>query len=203
MVDLLSIIILAFDLVLSVWNCYSAGLSYGMLKRNGGPGWAYLSPILGLSLGVAGGIYVTAIAVGLLGYVFGLVDLGPVDLLFAYNSLITGALIVVLGIGVTIQSIYITVRRSSFWNVTTAIYNTFASLWNVFVYMRDFGPLASLINRERQGERKSDLGTLIVLAIVVVLLGVLLSYVSFNAGVNHGQGRYLRSMRENYQRGYG
>lgn len=198
MVGLLSIIVLGFDLVLSVWNSYSAGLSYGMLKRNRGPGWAYMSPILGLSLGLAGGIYVTATVVGLLGYVFGLVDLGTVDLLFAYNSLITGTLIVALGIGVTIQSIYITVRRPSFGNVATAIYNTFASLWNVFVYMRDFGPLESLINRERRSERKSDLGTLIILAIIIVLLGVLLTYVSFNAGVNHGQERYLRSSHQTY-----
>lgn len=194
MVDLLTAIILVFDLVLSVWNSYSAGLSYGMLKRNGGPGWAFLSPILGLSIGLAGGIYVTAFVVGLVGYGFGLVDLGSVDLLFAYNALITGALIVILGVGVTIQSIYITVRRPSFWNVSSAIYNTFASLWNVFVYMRDFGPLTSLINYERQSERKSNLATLIVLAIIAVLLGVLLSYVSFNAGRNHGQERYLRSM---------
>lgn len=194
MVDLLSIIILAVDLVISVWNSYSAGLSYGMLKRNGGPRWAYLSPILGVSLGLVGGIYVTAIVVGFLGYGFGLVDLATVDVLFGYDALITGGLVVALGIGVTIQSIYISIRRPSFWNVATAIYNTFASLWNVFAYMRDFGPLESLISYERQSERKSNLAVLIVLAIIVVLLGVFLSYVSFNAGRNHGQERYLRSM---------
>ena len=191
MVDLLSFVILVFDLVLSIWNSYSAGLSYGMLRRNGGPGWAYISPILGLSIGLAGAVYVTAIVVGFIGYLFSVVDLSTVDLLFAFNSLITGALIVVLGIGVTIQSIYVSVRHPSFWNVAGAIYNTFASIWNVFVYMRDFGPLESLINQERRSERRSDVGTLIVIAIIVVLMGVLLSSVAFNAGRNHGQGRYL------------
>ena len=191
MADLLSFVILVFDLVLSIWNSYSAGLSYGMLRRNGGPGWAYISPILGLSIGLAGAVYVTAIVVGFIGYLFSVVDLSTVDLLFAFNSLITGALIVVLGIGVTIQSIYVSVRHPSFWNVAGAIYNTFASIWNVFVYMRDFGPLESLINQERRSERRSDVGTLIVIAIIVVLMGVLLSSVAFNAGRNHGQGRYL------------
>ena len=191
MVDLLSFVILVFDLVLSIWNSYSAGLSYGMLRRNGGPGWAYISPILGLSIGLAGAVYVTAIVVGFIGYLFSVVDPSTVDLLFAYNSLITGALIVVLGIGVTIQSIYVSVRHPSFWNVAGAIYNTFASIWNVFVYMRDFGPLESLINQERRSERRSDVGTLIVIAIIVVLIAVLMSSVAFNAGRNHGQGRYL------------
>ncbi|HYB75750.1 MAG TPA: hypothetical protein VEC08_02215 [Nitrososphaerales archaeon] len=193
MADLLSIIILVIDLILSIWNSYSAGLSYGMLKRNGGPAWAYTSPVLGLAMGLAGAVYVTAIVVGFVGYLLGLLDFGTVDLLFAYNSLVTGALIVVLGIGVTIQSIYITVRHPSLWNVAGAIYNTFASIWNVFVYMKDFGPLESLINQERRSERSSDVGTLIVVAIIVILLGVLLSYVAFNAGRNHGQGRYMRS----------
>jgi hypothetical protein len=194
LVDFLSIIVLVVDLVLSIWNSYSAGLSFGMLKKNGGPGWAYVSPILGLALGLAGAIYVTAIVVGVIGYVFGVIDPTIVDLLFAYNSLVTGALIVFLGIGVTIQSIYIAARRPSFWNVAGALYNTFASIWNVFAYMNDFGPLESLINQEGRSERKSGLGTLIILAVIVVLLGVLLSYVSFNAGRNHGQGRYLRSI---------
>jgi hypothetical protein len=193
LVDLLSVVIIVVDLVLSIWNSYSAGLTYGMLKKNGGPGWAYASVGLGLSIGLAGAVYVTAIVVSIFGYVFGLVDLGTADLLLAYNSLITGALVVVLGVGVTIQSIYIAVRRPSFWNVGGAIYNPLASIWNVFAYMRDFGPLESLINQERQNERKSGVGTLIVIALVVVLLGVLLAYVSFNAGRSHGQGRYLRS----------
>jgi hypothetical protein len=150
--------------------------------------------VLGLALGLSGAVYVTAIVVGFVGYLLGLVDAGTVDLLLAYDFLVTGLLIVVLGVGATVQSIYIAVRRPSFWNVAGALYNTFASIWNVFAYMKDFGPLESLINYERRGDRKSDIGTLIILAVIAVLLGVILAYVAFNAGRNHGQGRYLRSM---------
>lgn len=153
----------------------------------------YVSPVLGLSLGLVGAVYVTSIVVGLIGYALGLVDSGTVDLLFAYNFLVTGALITALGIGVTIQSIYIAVRRPGFWTIAGALYNTFASIWNVFAYMRDFGPLESIINYERQSDRKSNLGTLIILIIIVVLLSVLLSLVSFNAGRNHGEGRHVRT----------
>ncbi len=191
MVDVFAIIILVVNFVFSIWNSYSAGLSYGMLKRNGGPAWAYLSTILGLSLGLVGGVYVTSIVVGFIGFFFGFVDLGTVDLLFAYNFLVTGLLIVVLGIGVTIQSIYVAAKRPSFWSVGSALFNTIASIWNVFVYMKNFGPLESLINQERQSERDSNLGTLIILAIIVVVLGVLMAYVSFNAGMKHGQGQYM------------
>jgi len=189
MLDLLSALILILDLVLAVWNSYSAGLSLGMLRRSGGSGWAYISPILGLSLGMAGAVYVTAIVVGLLGYWLGFVDPSVVDLLLAYNFLVTGGLITALGIGVTIQSIYIAVRRPGFWSVASALYNTFASIWNVFVYMRDFGPLESLINSERRDRGSSDMGMLIVVAIVAVVLGVLLSYTAFNAGRRRGAGR--------------
>jgi len=198
LVDIVSTLILVLDFVLSIWNSYSAGLSYGMLKKNGGPGWAYISTILGLSLGIAGSVYVTAIVLGYAGYALGYVDAGTVDLLFAYNYLVTGASITALGIGATIQSIYIAAKHPGFWTVGQALYNTFASIWNVFAYMSDFGPLESIINYERQNDRQSDLVVLIILIIIAVLLGVLLSLIAFNAGRNHGEGRYLRSMRSDY-----
>ena len=192
LVDILSAVIIVLDLVLSVWNCYSAGLTYGMIKRTGGGRWAYISTIVGLSLGFVGAVYVTAFVVGFVGYILGFVDPGTLDLLLAYNALVTGGLITALGIAVTVQSIYVAVKRPGAWTVLGALYNTFASIWNVFAYMQDFGPLESIINYERRGDRKSNMGTLIVLIILALLLGVLLAFVAFNAGRSHGEGRYLR-----------
>ena len=188
MVDILTALIVVIDLVLSIWNSYTAGFSYGMLKKSSGPSWMYLSPILGLAMGLAGAVYVTAIVASVVAYVLGLVDVGAVNLLLTYNFLITGGLITVLGIGVTVQSIYIAVKRPGVWTVLGALYNTFASIWNVFVYIQNFGPAVSIINSERQNERKSGLGTLIVLAVVVTVLGVFLSYIAFYAGRNHAEG---------------
>jgi hypothetical protein len=195
LVDLLSAIILVVDLVFSIWNSYSAGLSYGMLKKNGGPGWLYLSVGLGLALGMAGAVYVTAIVISFAAYTFGWVDAGTVNLLLAYNFLVTGGLLLALGIGATAQSIYIAVKRPGVWTVAGALYNTFASIWNVFVYMSNFGPAVGLINYEKQNDRNSSAGTLIVLAIVVILLGVLLSYIAFAAGRNHANGAPIGRLR--------
>jgi hypothetical protein len=49
--------------------------------------------------------------------------------------------------------------------------------------MLDFGSLESLTNQERRSDRKSDLGALMVIAIVVALLGVLLASLSTPDGI--------------------
>jgi hypothetical protein len=184
LVDVLTGFILVADGVLSVWNSYTAGFTYENLKKNGGPSWMYISAILGLVLGLAGAVYVTTIVLSLLAYMFGLVDISAVDLLLTYNFLITAGLITALGIGVTVQSIYVATKRPGVWTVANALYNTFASVWNVFVYMKNFGPAMSIINYERRNDRKPNLGTLIILVVVVILLSVFLSYIAFNAGRN-------------------
>lgn len=195
MVDIFSALILIVDLVLSIWNSYTAGFTYGMLRRNGGPGWMNISAGLGLALGLAGAVYVTAIAVSLVAYALGWVDSSTIDLLLIYNYLITGGLITALGIGATVQSIYIAVKRPGVWTVAGALYNTFASIWNVFVYIRNFGPAVSLVNWERQNDRNSNLVPLIILAVVVTVLGVVLSYVAFHAGRNHAYGAPVGMVR--------
>jgi hypothetical protein len=195
LVDLLTALILVLNFVLSIWNSYTAGFTYGMLRKNGGPSWMYLSTILGLALGLAGAVYVTAIVLSLVAYAFGLVDVSIINLLLAYNFLITGGLITALGIGATVQSIYIAIKKPGAWTVAGALYNTFASIWNVFVYIRNFGPAVSLINYEKQNDRRSSLVTLIILAIIVTLLGVLLSYIAFHAGRNHANGRPVGIIR--------
>jgi hypothetical protein len=188
LVDLLTALILVVDLILSIWNSYTAGFTFGMLRKKDGPSWMYVSPILGLAIGLVGAIYVTAIVASLVAYWFALVGMGTVNLLLTYNFLIAGGLITVLGIGVTVQSIYIAIKRPGVWTVAGALYNTFASIWNIFVYMRNFGPAVSLVNYERQNERKSSIGALIILAAVVTVIGVLLSYIAFHAGRNHANG---------------
>lgn len=193
MVDLLTAIIVVLDLVLSVWNCYSAGVTSGLLKREGGPAWANISVVLGLAMGLSGAVYVTAILVSAAAYWLGLIGSGAADLLLAYNAVITGLLIVVIGIGVTIQSIYIAVRKPGFMTIATALYNTFASIWNVFSYISNFGPATQIINYERRNERQSSLVQVIIIAVIAVLLGVLLAYFAYWMGRNHAEGRRLRT----------
>jgi len=189
LVDLLSALIIVVDFVISIWNSYTSGFTYGMLKKNGGPSWMYLSVALGLALGLAGAIYVTAIVVSFAAYVLGWVDAGTVDLLLAYNFLVTGALLIVLGIGATVQSIYIAIKRPGFWTIAGALYNTFASIWNVFSYISNFGPATQIITYERRNERQSSIVQVVIIGIIAILLGVLLAYVAFWMGRNHGEGR--------------
>jgi hypothetical protein len=193
--DILTALILIIDVVLSVWNSYTAGFTYEMARKSGGSAWLYISAFLGLALGLAGTIYVTAVVVSFVAYWFGFIDASATNLLLGYNFLITGGLLLVLGIVATVQSIYIAVKRPGVWTVAGALYNTFASIWNVFVYIENFGPAVSLVNYERQNDSKNDLGTVIIIAILATLLSVLLSYFAFCAGRNHANGAPIGRIR--------
>jgi hypothetical protein len=186
LVDLITALILVVDLVLSIWNSYTAGFTYGMLRKNGGPSWMYLSAFLGLTLGLVGAVYVTAIVVGLVAYVLGWVDAGTIDLLLAYNYLIAGGLITALGIGATVESIYVAIKRPGVWTVAGALYNTFASIWNVFAYVKDFGPVTRIIENERRDDKQSGV-VVIIIALVAIVLSVVLTYFAFWTGRNRAE----------------
>ncbi len=54
MVDLLVIVILVVDFVISIWNSYAAGLGLGFLRNFGGPSWIRLTAVLALAMGLLG-----------------------------------------------------------------------------------------------------------------------------------------------------
>ena len=188
MVDVFIAIILLVDFIISIWNSYAAGFSLGLLKISNGPGWFRAFAVLGLAVGVLGEAYVIAIVLSLLANASGLVSSESVLLLLAYNYLITGGLIIVLGIGITAESIFIAARGPARWPHRAYFYNVFASIWNVFFYIRNFGVAMNVIkSEEREGRGQ---GAVIVLAIVAVIIAVLLSYIAYHFGNAHASGEY-------------
>jgi hypothetical protein len=186
-IDLLTAIILAINFVISIWNSYAAGFNIGMQRRAQGPWWLKIYPVLGLSIGIAGEAYVLTIVIAIIANANGLIGDSTVAVLLAYNFLVLGGLITILGIGITIQTVYITLKHPTFWGAAGSIYNVFASIWNVFNYVRNFGVAANLI-KEEEKEGSSNQGAVVILAVIAVLVAVLLSYIAFHAGRSHALG---------------
>jgi len=187
MVDILLILILVLDFVISVWNSYAAGLSLGFVEVTDGPGWLEAFAVLGLAIGLLGGAYVLTIFLALVANAYGLIGVGAVNLLIASNFLVTGGLIIVLGIGMTAESIWVAASRPGEWTVEGSIYNVFASIWNVFDYIRNFGVAMNLIKSERRGKGQAGV---ILLAVISVIVAVLLSYIAFHFGRAQATGEY-------------
>jgi len=193
MVDLLTAIILLVDFVISIWNSYAAGLMVGFQKVSKGPGWVRAIAGLALAMGLVGETYVLTVVLALVANAYGLLDTGSLDLLLAYNFLVTGGLVVILGIAVTAESIYVAIRRPGVWTIAGTIYNVFASIWNVFTYVENFGTAMNIIKSEG---RSRNQGAIIVLAITAVVIASLLSYIAFHFGRAHGSGQYTGKVRD-------
>jgi hypothetical protein len=187
-VDALNAILIAINFALSIWNSYAAGFNFGILRKSSGPFWLYAYSAIGLIIGVVGEAYVLSVVIGLVALNYGYVSADTIALLVGYEFLIFGGLIVILGIGITITSIYIAVKNPGPWTIGGSIWNVFASVWNVFTYVKNFGLAASLIKSEEREGSKADEGSALVLAATAVLIAILISYVAFRAGRDHAIG---------------
>ena len=194
MVDIFIAIFLILDFVISIWNSYAAGFSLGLLKISKGPGWFRTFAVLGLAMGLLGEAYVIAIFLALITNAYDLISADAVALLLAYNYLIIGGLIIVLGIGMSAESVYVAAKRPGVWNVGTSVYNVFASVWNVFFYIRNFGVAMNIIkSEEREGRGQ---GVVLILAITAVIIAVLLSYIAYHFGRAYASGEYSGRVKE-------
>ncbi len=169
-------------------------LPLGLQRISKGPGWVKAIAGLALAMGLVGETYVLTVVLALVANAYGLVDVGSLNLLLAYNFLITGGLITILGVAVTAESIYVAIRRPGIWTIGGSIYNIFASIWNVFTYVEHFGAAMNIIKSEER-QSKSQ-GTIIILAITAVVIAVLLSYIAFHFGRAHASGQFTGRVRD-------
>jgi len=194
LVDALTVIILVVDFVISIWNSYAAGFTFGLQKISKGPGWIKAIAALALAMGLVGEAYVLTVVLALVASAYGFIGVDSLDLLLAYNFLITGGLLTILGIGVAAESIYVAMKRPGIWTVGATVYNVFASIWNVFTYIENFGSAMNIIKTEgRQGRGQ---GAVVVLAITAVAIAVLLSYIAFHFGRAHASGEFRGRVRD-------
>jgi hypothetical protein len=181
LVDILTILVLALDFGLSIWNAYASGLNVGTLQREGGGSWLRVVAYSGLGLAYSGVSYVMLIVVGYAAYALGYVTADVANGVLGLDFLFFGLLIIGFGLMVTIQSIIVAFRRRSFGGIAIAIWNVFAEIWDIASYAEGFGEAVSIV-RGAGSDRQDE--TSIVLIVIVALL---IAYFIAHAAYIHGK----------------
>jgi len=191
--SLLLVLILILDFAISLWNAYSSGYNVALLNRTGGSGWLRAVSYSGLGLGFAGIAYVLSVVLSAVAYYFGYVSSDVVNAVVAFAFLVFGALIIGFGAMVTIQSIAVAMRQRGIWNILIALWNSFAEIWDIAVYVESFGDAVSIL----KGDRSEDEGVDVILVIMVALLiAFFLTYSAYK----HGQKKAMGSAGGSYDR---
>lgn len=183
--DIITILILIFDFVISIWDSYAAGYNISLLYREDKIGitlLVWISSICALILGFIGATYVLSTIIGSILYAFSYITGDALTALLSINFLVFGLLITVLGIIIAIQSVVMAVKRHNFSTILTAIYNVGASIVNVFSYIGNFGPVSNLLGREDRDSKD----TAIIIIVIAALIGLILTYIAFRMGMSQG-----------------
>ena len=96
-----------------------------------------------------------------------------------------GTLIVFSGIVITIQSILVAYLRRDFWSIIVAIYNTIASIWNIFIYLSSFRYATSIA--KKYGDDEDNRSKAIIILIISALIAIFLVYTFYKAGKNKAE----------------
>ena len=171
--------ILILDFAVSLWNAYSSGYNVALLSRRGGSGWLRAVAYSGLGLAFAGMAYVMSVVVSAAAYYLGYVSGGVVDTVLAFAFLVFGALIIGFGLMVMIQSIAVAMRQRSIWNILIAMWNAFAEIWDIAVYVESFGDAVSILRGERSEEEGTDV---FIIIIVALLIAFFITYSAYKQG---------------------
>ena len=180
---ILIVLILGLDFVISLWNSYNSGFMFGKARKSQGRAadFMLIYSIFGLIVGFAGTIYVITIALGAGLAYFGYIAYGVLDSLLALNFLVFGGVITFFGIGVTVMGIYNAYKTKNKWMALISVWNVFATIMNLYVYISNFGPAVGILKTQLKSGKK-DTGTLIIVAAIGIVIGALIAYAFYTAG---------------------
>ena len=182
--------ILILDFAMSLWNAYSSGYNIALLNRTAGSSWLRAVAYSGVGLAFAGMAYVMSVVLSAGAYYLGYVSQDVVSTVVAFAFLVFGALIIGFELMVTIQSIALAMRRRSIWNILIALWNSFAEIWDIAVYVESFGDAVSILRGERSEDESADV---IIIIIVALLIAFFLTYSVYK----HGQKKATGSANPN------
>jgi hypothetical protein len=183
LVDILLVLILGLDFAFSLWNAYASGYDLGMLGRARAGGWQGFVAYCGLGLAYVGMAYVMAVVLSLVAYYLGYVSQGVASTVLAFAFLVFGALIIGFSAIVTVQSIIIAARRRNLWSIAIALWNSFAEIWDIAVYVESFGDAVSILKGDRS---QDDQGYVIIVIIVALLIAFFITHAAYKHGQKKG-----------------
>ena len=109
---IITIIIIAFDFLISMWDAYAGGYSLGMMNKNGDSSkFRKVSAYAAVGLGLVGATYVMAIVIGFIAYYLAYISLSTLEFVLSFDFIFLGILIIGFGFIITIQSIIIAAKR--------------------------------------------------------------------------------------------
>ena len=185
MVDLSYVLVIVFlvvDFAISIWNAYSAGFSLTVLKNSPGenaPRLAKYASYAALGLAFSGMSYVMTVVFGVLAYYLGYIGLGSLNVIFAFNFLFFGAMIIGFGLVVTAQSIVVAYRRRSFGSIAVSIWNVFAEVLDITVYAEGFRSAYKTLS----GGNSRNNGNLAVIVLMAVAVALFITWAAYRHGV--------------------
>ena len=183
--------IIVFDFVVSLWNAYSSGVIWGLLRNQPGHTFEKICAIAGLGLAFAGMAYSTTIILSWVALEVGFLAIWDFVYLVSFDFLVFGAMIIGFGLLITVQSVAIAYRQRNFGSIAIAAWNTFAEVWDIATYVQGFQTAAQVV----KGERRDRANVTAILA-VAVAIALIITYFAFRQGLRKSEGAIAESPQQ-------
>jgi hypothetical protein len=181
--DIFYILIVIFDILISIWNAYNAGKALEYMKLNNiESDWPRMVAYSTLILSFAGAAYGNASLLSIVAYYLGYIDIYTLLGVLSFSFLVFGFLIILFGIVVTVNSIIVASKTKRFFDIFIAIYNSIAVIWDIYSYIEGFSTAFNILRNQFSNEERNSQGVFILIIIAAVLIAVFMVYGAFKYG---------------------
>jgi len=181
--DILYILIVIFDILISIWNAYNAGKALEYMKLNNiESDWPRMVAYSTLILSFAGAAYGNASLLSIVAYYLGYIDIYTLLGVLSFSFLVFGFLIILFGIVVTVNSIIVASKTKRFFDIFIAIYNSIAIIWDIYSYIEGFSTAFNILRNQFSNEERNSQGVFVLIMIAAVLIAVFMVYGAFKYG---------------------
>ncbi|PVU70884.1 hypothetical protein DDW05_02140 [Candidatus Nanobsidianus stetteri] len=181
--DILYVLIVIFDILISIWNAYNAGKALEYMKLNNiESDWPRMVAYSTLILSFAGAAYGNASLLSIVAYYLGYIDIYTLLGILSFSFLVFGFLIILFGIVITINSIIVASKTKSFFDIFIAIYNSIAVIWDIYTYIEGFSTAFNILKDQFGNEERNSQSIFILIIIAAILIAVFMVYGAFKYG---------------------
>jgi len=182
-ISIFYILIVIFDILISIWNAYNAGKALEYMKLNNiESDWPRMVAYSTLILSFAGAAYANTSLLSIAAYYLGYIDIYTLLGVLSFSFLVFGFLIILFGIVVTINSIIVASKTRRFFDIAIAIYNSIAVIWDIYSYIEGFSAAFSILRNQFGNEERNSQGVFVLIIIAAVLIAIFMVYGAFKYG---------------------
>jgi len=182
-IDIFYILVSILDILISIWNAYNAGKALEYMKLNNiESDWPRMVAYSALILSFAGAAYGNAALLSIVAYYLGYINVYTLLGVLSFSFLVFGFLIILFGIVVTVNSIIVASKTKRFFDILIAIYNSIATIWNVYTYIEGFSTAFNILKDQFSSEDRNSQGVFILIIIAAVLIAVFMVYGAYKYG---------------------